>query len=164
MTATADFAQPDVPNLALVRTVDGSRMLIRILQRVFAVALVITTVGLWMAPGASWEPDMMLFKLSLSAIAALAGIGLWQNSLSPLAPTVEIDAAASELRLVREQSNGGRRLIERHSFAALEKVQQDGRQLAFFAADGRMLAEIMLSNAAAHAKLIGALRGVGKLA
>lgn len=164
MTFTAENAFSDNTMVGVPYMLDGNRMLMRMVSRGAAVTAAFIAVMVWLAPGATWESDVMLLKLGLSIAAVFASVAFWQGSLPPLPPTVEIDTDICELRLVRSEPDTGKRVIERCSFGSLQTVELHGRHIAFWAPGGRLLAEITLSNASAHAKLLAALRATGKLA
>ena len=163
MTITSENALSQSAMIGVPYMLDGSRMLMRMLSRGAAMTAAFMAVLVWLAPGASWESDVMLFKLGLSIAAIFASVAFWQGSLPPLPPSVEIDAENAELRLVRQDQHRDKCVIERCSFAGLQTVELNGRRIAFWAPGGRLLAEITLSNAYAHAQLLAALRAEGKL-
>jgi len=171
MTLTADHAFESGAAIGIPYKLDGNRSVLRLLARVAAMTAAFVAVFVWLAPGATWEADVatweadvMLFKLGVSIFAGYSAMALWQASLPPLPPSVEIDTANSELRLVRADSYGPRDVVERCRFDDLQMVELRGRHIAFWAPGGRLLAEITLSNATAHATLLAALRQAGKLA
>ena len=106
MTATSEFMNIQAPTLEPARMVDGGRMIIRSAQRLIGAALTLAAIGIWIAPGASWESDVMLFKLILSLTAVIAGLGLMGASTAPRAPEIQIDTIRREVRLVRRQRGG----------------------------------------------------------
>lgn len=163
MTFTAEQTFVPLPVVGAVHKLDGSRLVLRIALRIAAVATGLVAIFVWLAPGAGWESDMVLFKLMVSICASLAALWFWQGSLPPLPPTVEVDVAAAELRLVRVDAVEENRIIERCAFQDLHLVELAGRHITFWGKGNRLLAEITLSNATAHASLLGALRTSGKL-
>jgi hypothetical protein len=88
---------------------------------------------------------------------------LWELGLPPLPPTVEVDVAASELRLIREGAPAELRVLERCAFRDLHLVELRGHHFIFWGKGNRLLADITLSNATVHASLLGSLRSAGKL-
>lgn len=164
MTPTADHSFPRTATIGVPYKLDGNRMLMRGLLRGGAITAAFIAILVWLAPGASWESDIMLFKLGLSIAAMFVSVAFWQASLPQLSPFVEIDTDKTELRLVRNDEYNQGRVIERCSFDALDRVEVNGYQIAFWAPNGRLLAEITLSNVTAHAKLMVALRHADKLA
>lgn len=163
MTLTADYAFSNAPSIGVPYKLDGTRTLLRMLARGAAVTAAFVGVMVWLIPGGSLESDVMLFKMGVTIGAIYAALAFWQASLPPLPPSVEIDTAKGELRLVRSDVQNQRRVIEQCTFADLQKAEISGRHIAFWAAEGRLLAEITLSNATAHATLLAALRQAGKL-
>lgn len=164
MTLTAEQDVGRKPLCETANKRDGSRFIIRLALRVLAAALVLSGLCLWVLPGSNRESEVLLFKLVLSMTAFFGGVGLWQTGMAPAPPVVELDIKGGELRLVRECGPVRRRLIEQCRFDDLGGAEQNGRQITLWAKDARMLAEITLGNAAAHAILIRALRRAGKLA
>ena len=163
MTITADYAFAPAAATGIPYKLDGGRLVLRTFARIGAVACALVAVLIWLAPGATWESDAMLFKLLLFVVALMAAVGLWQVSLAPLPPTVEVDVVNREVRLIRAGAPTADRVIERCAFDDLHAVELQGRHITFWARGQRLLAEITLSNASAHAALLGALRAVGKL-
>ena len=56
--------------------VDGSRAVVRSVQRLLGAALVLAASGLWLTPGANFGSDVMLFKVGLSAVSVMLGASL----------------------------------------------------------------------------------------
>ncbi|MCX7565140.1 hypothetical protein OS189_02130 [Sulfitobacter sp. F26169L] len=164
MTMTANHVSEHATILGATHVLNGNRLVMRIAQRLGAVSLALVGVLVWLAPGAGWESEVMLFKLTASLISALLSVALWQYSLPPLPPMVEVDVAAAELRLIRDGAPAASRVLERCAFSDLHLVELAGRRITFWGQGNRLLAEVTLSNAAAHASLLGALRAAGKLA
>ncbi len=164
MTHTADHRFEPPAAISVAHTLNGSRMVLRIALKIGAATTALVAFMIWFAPGAGWESDIMLFKLMLSIMSGLLAIGLWQASLPPLPPTVVVDVAAAELRLIREGVPAEYRVLERCSFRDLHLVEMSGLHFTFWGQGNRLLADVTLSNAAIHASLLGALRSAGKLA
>ncbi|KEJ90338.1 hypothetical protein [Sulfitobacter donghicola] len=163
MTYATNSSFAPVPAIGIPYRLNGNRLMGRLAQRMGAATMMFVALFVWLAPGAGWESDIMLFKLMVSIIAAFLCVGLWQASLPPLPPIVEIDVAACEIRLVREGAPADQRILERCAFCDLHLVELEGRHITFWGHSNRLLAEITLSNATAHASLLAALRSAGKL-
>lgn len=163
MTVISDYAFERAPATGIVHVLDATRMLLRMALRFAALSSILVAVFIWLAPGASWENDVMLFKLALSVASIFVAIACWQAAAPPLPPTVEVDVSRGELRLVREGAPADQRLVKRCAFVDLQVVELKGRHIAFWEKGGHLLAEITLSNATAHAVLLHALRQAGKL-
>jgi hypothetical protein len=164
MTIVAEQTLTPQPDVGTADTLNNHRLVLRFVMRMGAVSMAFVALFVWLAPGAGWEGDMVLFKFMVSLCAGFIGIAFWQNSLPPLPPTVEVDVAASELRLIREGVAEDKRVLERCAFSDLHLVELAGRQITLWGKGNRLLAEFTLNNANAHAALLAALRGEGKLA
>jgi len=164
MTAVADYFSESAPLSGAVRSLGGGRLMLRLVLRIGACAFSLVALLIWVTPSAGTGGNIMLFKLLVSSLSVLVSMACWQAALPPLPPVVEIDVAGSELRLIREGAPASQRIIERCSFAELEDVELNGRSFTFWAKGGRLLAEISLSNATAHATLLHKLRVAGKIA
>ncbi len=164
MTVSADYAAEVAALRGITHVLNGSRFLIRTALKLGAASLALVALFVWLAPGASWESDLMLFKLALSIAAVFGAVAMWHGSRPVGAPTVEIDVANMELLLIREAPSEPHRIIERCAFVDLHAVDVYGHRVTFWGKGDRLLAEISLSNPTAHNALLGALRGLGKLA
>lgn len=163
MTATLTDPAQKAPLTEYARIADGARMIVRGVQRLFAVSLMLAIVALWFAPGSSWDPDVLLFKLVLSIVAGMGAIGFLLSSVRPEAPEVEIDTAAETVRLVRQDSGHGRVVLQSCAFRDLTQVERDGSILRLWDQDGVFIAEFMLSDKMALTSLVRGLRRAGKL-
>ncbi len=164
MTATAEFMKVEAAKLEPVHMADGGRMVVRAVQRLLGVALTLAAIGIWVAPGASWESDVMLFKLVLSVTALLAGFGLMHTSSTPSAPEVEIDTIRREVRLLRTAGDGSAEVLQRCAFADLSRAEQRGGHVRLWGQSGALLAEVTLTDRGVLKSLLAGLRDAGKLA
>ena len=139
-------------------------MMVRGAQRLLGVSLTIAALGLWLAPGASWESDVMLFKLILSVSAVIAGLALVSASGAPRAPEIIIDSIRREIRLVRCERGKGAVVLQSCAFSDLHHVEQDGCRLRLWEKSGDLLAEVVLTDRTALTSLVAGLRDAGKLA
>ncbi|WP_298836428.1 hypothetical protein [uncultured Roseobacter sp.] len=144
------------------RMLDGGRMLLRGALGVIGAALILTAVGLWLAPGADWSQDLLLIKLLVSVIGGMAGIAFLQSAVRPNAPRVEIDTIRHEVRLVRTRGRD-RWVLDRCSFQDLTRVENCGAHVQLWGRNDTLLAEVAASDRVAHRSLVTALRVAGKL-
>ncbi|WP_281992282.1 hypothetical protein [Sulfitobacter geojensis] len=164
MTASAEFMNTRPDAIEPVRMAGGGRMIVRGAQRLLGVSMTLAALGLWLAPGASWESDVMLFKLILSLTAVIAGLGLMGASTAPRAPEIQIDTIRREVRLVRRQRGGADQVLQSCGFAKLSRAEQDGNSVFLWDQAGLFLAEVSLTDRKALSSLVAGLRDVGKLA
>ncbi|MEM7521432.1 MAG: hypothetical protein AAF307_10380 [Pseudomonadota bacterium] len=163
MTATADFIQKDIPVTEPVRMVDGTRMIARGIQRLLGAALALAAVGLWVAPGSSWDNDILLFKLILSLTAVFAGIGLMSASAKPRAPEVQIDTIRREVRLVRRMTGAAPVVLQSCRFDELAQAEFDGATVKLWDTEGVFLADVCPTDRNALSSLVSGLRDAGKI-
>jgi hypothetical protein len=164
MSLTAEYTHQTPPAKGITYTLSGGRFLVRFALKLGAVSLALVAVFVWFAPGASWESDIMLFKLAMSIFAVFGAVVMWQGGMPVQAPDVEVDVAAGEVRLIRKNLSEEQQTIECCAFADLHGVDLCGRHIIFWGKGGHLLAEISLSNASAHAALVTSLRSAGKIA
>ncbi|MEO9685875.1 MAG: hypothetical protein ABJF86_10105 [Tateyamaria sp.] len=161
MTALADVTPPasigEVP-----RMVSGHRMMARVSRRMIGAVLVLTAVGLWVAPGASSDPDLVLIKLGLSMFVGFAGLAVLSGEHVVTPVRVEIDTVRREIRLVRGAGQA-HELVSRTMVRDLEKAEMDGMMVRLWDAEGGLLAEVALSDPAVRSGLMAVLRDEGKL-
>lgn len=163
MTATVDFNSPEAPTIEPLRMVDGARMIGRGFQRLFGVALAMTAVGLWLAPGSTFDADILLFKLILSLVALLGGLGLMTASAKPREPEIEIDTIRREVRLVRRMRGIAPIILDTYRFDALARAEFDGTIVKLWDRKGDFLAEVCPTDRTALNSLVGGLQDAGKL-
>ena len=164
MTVTADFMSARRTASELVFKTDGSRMLLRGLQRLVGFSLALTAAALWIVPGSNWDHDVLLFKLILSITSIIAGLVLMQSSARPVPPEIEIDTIRREVRLVRRSKTTSDTLVSRSTFAELGKVEVEGACVRLWDAKMTLLAEITLHDRDVRRSLLGGLRDEGVLA
>jgi hypothetical protein len=163
MTSTADFMDATALAVEPARMADGGRMIVRGAQRLVGVSLTIAALGLWLAPGSSWESDVMLFKLILSITAVIAGLGLVSASSTPRAPEVEIDTIRREVRLVRRQRGVAPVVLQSCAFSKLARAEHEGTNVRLWDESGAFLAEVSLTDRAALTSLVAGLSDEAKL-
>lgn len=162
MTSAADPATFASISPQPVRTLDGNRMMMRGLQGVIGAALVLTALGLWFAPGASWAQDVLLMKLGASVVAGMLGLACLQGIARPAPPKVEIDTIRHEVRLVRTRGKD-RFVLDRCAFRDLTLVENSGTHLALWGKNDTLIAEVAASDRITHRSLVTALRVAGKI-
>ncbi|MEM1350716.1 MAG: hypothetical protein AAGF27_00140 [Pseudomonadota bacterium] len=162
MTSAADPATFDAVAPKTARSLDGSRLVTRGFQGIVGCAMLITAVGLWFAPGASWAQDLLLMKLLASALGAMIGMACLQAFLSPAPPKVEIDTIRHEVRLVRTRGKD-RYVLDRCKFSELTLVENSDTHVQLWGKNNTLIAEVAASDRVTHRSLVTALRVAGKI-
>lgn len=161
MTAVTDFTAP-TPLADAPRMIHGGRWLARIGQRMGGAALVLAAVGLWVAPGASWDMDLALMKMGLSLAIGFAGLAILTAGRAVPSIEIEIDTVRREVRLVRGKGRA-RTLVSRTAIADLGPAELHGNMARLWAADGALVAEVAMGDPDLRRGLTAALRDEGKL-
>ncbi|APE43832.1 hypothetical protein BOO69_10715 [Sulfitobacter alexandrii] len=143
--------------------VDGGRMLVRSVQRIFGAGLFLAAFVIWLAP-VTEQHEVMLFRLFLSAAAAIAGIGLMLASGRPASPEVRIDTIRRTVSLVRPGVEGRHAMLSHCAFADLGAAEITGGVVRLWDGGGRLLAVVTLTDKVVLNSLINGLRDAGKIA
>ncbi len=162
MTSAADPATFESLASKTVRSVDGGQIVARGFQAVVGAALLLTAIGLWFAPGASWAQDLLLMKLLASAVGGMVGLACLQTFMRPAPPKVEIDTIQHEVRLVRT-SGKDRYVLDRCKFSDLTLVENSDTHVQLWGKNNTLIAEVAASDRVTHRSLVTALRVAGKL-
>ncbi|WP_299730860.1 hypothetical protein [uncultured Tateyamaria sp.] len=161
MTAITDFStQHDIGEAP--HMVDGASWMTRGAQSVGGIALVLAAIGLWITPGAAFDPDLALIKLGVSATLILMGLAIIQAGWARPMVEVEIDTVRREVRLMRGKGRA-RSLVSRTSIADLGPAEVRGNMARLWTTDGSLVAEVAMSDPDLRRSLMGALRDAGKI-
>ena len=75
-----------------------------LLLRVLGAALVLSSTGLWLLPGADYDPDLALFKIGISVAFLFAGLVLMLVNDPDAQPDVCFDPIRRELRILQNSA------------------------------------------------------------
>ncbi len=111
------------------------------------VVLCVAALGLWLVPGASFDPALMLMKLGLSIVFLIAGSLCLMLARRDTHPEVELDANRGILRILERNARGGVESSVEVSYDDLSEV--DFRDGMLIARDhhGRAVVEMPVENA-----------------
>jgi|TARA_R110000787_G_scaffold118209_2_gene228988 hypothetical protein len=132
------------------------------MQRLVGVSLLMASSGLWLAPGANWNNEVMLMKMALSAISLLVGVWLILSGQKPAAPEIQIDTVRREVRLVRPGPLGADLLLQKCRFSDLSKVKREDRVLMFWDEKGDFIADVYIGHQSVMDVLISGLLDSGQ--
>ncbi|MGR3604863.1 hypothetical protein [Sulfitobacter sp.] len=162
MTVTSDFMTSGQIRLSTGGTVSGTRSILRLMQRLVGVSLLMASSGLWLAPGANWNNEVMLMKMALSAISLLVGVWLILSGQKPAAPEIQIDTVRRVVRLVRPGPLGADLLLQKCRFSDLSKVKREDRVLRFWDEKGDFIADVYIGHQSVMDVLISGLLDSGQ--
>ena len=162
MTVTSDFMTSGQLRLSTGGTVSGTRSILRLMQRLVGVSLLMASSGLWLAPGANWNNEVMLMKMALSAISLLVGVWLILSGQKPAAPEIQIDTVRRVVRLVRPGPLGADLLLQKCRFSDLSKVKREDRVLMFWDEKGDFIADVYIGHQSVMDVLISGLLDSGQ--
>jgi len=162
MTVTSDFMTSGQIRLSTGGTVSGTRSILRLMQRLVGVSLLMASSGLWLAPGANWNNEVMLMKMALSAISLLVGVWLILSGQKPAAPEIQIDTVRRVVRLVRPGPLGADLLLQKCRFSDLSKVKREDRVLRFWDEKGDFIADVYIGHQSVMDILISGLLDSGQ--
>lgn len=161
MTALADVSTY-TPLAEAPRMVGAQRMIARGSRRMVGATLILAALGLWIAPGGSWDADIALIKLGLSLFSGFAGLAVLSGEPVVAPVQVEIDTVRREVRLVRGKGRA-RELVSRTAVRDLGQAEMDGAMVRLWDSKGTLLAEVALSDPAVRRGLMSVLRDEGKV-
>lgn len=135
----------------------------RIVLRLAGVALFLCAAGLWFAPGVQTTPDMIFFKLVLTALFAVSGVLLLRGGGTCAQPVIELDTIRREMRVTRPGRDSAHTTFTRCAFRDLARVVQEGDVLRLWDSTGTCVGSVKLGCDAGAHSILGALRDAGKL-
>ncbi len=141
---------------------DNARIILRTLSRGLGAAMVIGAFGLWLVPGSSWAPDLMIIKLGISLSVGFLGLAFWQSGNALQAPYIEVDTIRREVRLMRGRKRN-KVLLARCRFFELAEAEVEDDVVRLWDHKGEFLAEVEMADKRLQQSLISGLRDAGKL-
>lgn len=131
---------------AKLKARDGGRAIKRGLQRFVGFTLCLAAFGIWIAPGATWDNELNLFKMLLSLVCAISGAAMWQVGKSAgAAPELEIDTIRQEVRLVRWEGTQ-RDLVARRHFKDIHAADINNQYVQLWEPSGALMAEMEIKD------------------
>lgn len=111
------------------------------------VVLCVAALGLWLVPGASFDPSLMLIKLGLSIFLMIGGLLCLSVARRDSFPEVELDARGARLRIHERNASG--RILETIEVPYDDLSEVDFRDGMLIARDhhGRAVVEMPVENA-----------------
>lgn len=146
MTATNDFMMrhaPETrrfePEMPVMLGFEGGRALIRTIFRIVGTALILTAPLMWVLPGTTTAPDILLMKLGVSFFFFLCGLALLMRNHVDALPEAYFDPIRRELRVLQKNDRGRPQTIMRRSYDSLGGARITSRAIELWDVDGSVL-------------------------
>lgn len=89
----------------------GTDAVIEIALSAIGAVLVLTAFGQWLLPGSLYTGDMVMMKLVLTVILAVAGAAIFSMSARGFRPEVQVDGSRGEIRFLSRNPRGRGRIL-----------------------------------------------------
>jgi len=119
------------------------------LLRFTGTVLVLSGPGLWLLPGATADPALMLYKLGASVFFIFCGAALILRNKTLAQPEIYFDPIRREMRILHKTDRGRPVTVLRRSYDTLGAAKITGGQLEIWDMDGSILLNIPLADASA---------------
>ena len=145
MPEVADLAAADAEARLPIRLAQiGSPAIVSIFLRICGTALILTAPALWLLPGSSLAPDLLLIKFGMTLLFFLCGLALLMRNHSDSQPEVYFDPIRREMRVLQRNERGRPETILRRSYDTLGAVQFSKRSVELWDVDGSVLMRLSL--------------------
>ncbi|KIC08329.1 hypothetical protein RA19_20365 [Leisingera sp. ANG-M1] len=134
-----------------------------VLLRVLGAAMILSSTGLWLVPGAGADPEMNLIRIGISVAFLLAGLVLMTAHEAENRPEACFDPVRRELRVLQRDSRGRPRTVLRRSYDTLGGVRLTASTVQMFETDGSLLIELPVGSAAMRSHLRDQLSGAVRI-
>lgn len=134
-----------------------------ILFRLFGAAMILSSTGLWLVPGAGADPEMNLIRMGVSVAFLLAGLVLMTAHEPSNRPEACFDPVRREMRVLQRDNRGRPSTVLRRSYESLGGVRLTAASVKMYEADGSLLIELPLQSAAMRSQLRDQLSGAVRI-
>ena len=131
--------------LPLVLTFRPNYHLRSIVMRVVGAAMVLSSTGIWLMPGAAYDPEMALIKIGISVFFLFAGMALMMINDPDGHPDAYFDPIRRELRVLQRSGKGRPRTVLRRGYDSLGSVRFKDRSVELFEIDGTLLIRLPIN-------------------
>ncbi|MVO14765.1 hypothetical protein [Parasedimentitalea huanghaiensis] len=146
--------------LPLVLTFRPNWQLRSLVLRVLGAAMVLSSTGMWLMPGAAYDPEMALIKIGVSIFFLFAGIALMMINDPDSHPDAYFDPIRRELRVLQRSNKGRPRTVLRRGYDSLGSVRFKDRSVELFEIDGSLLIRLPINVGTTRQLLRDQLSGV----
>ncbi|WP_291731556.1 hypothetical protein [Leisingera sp. F5] len=133
------------------------------LLRVLGAAMILSSTGLWLVPGAGADPEMNLIRIGISVVFLLIGLVLMTAHDPGSRPEACFDPVRRELRVLQRDDRGRPRTVLRRSYDTLGGVRLTAATVQMYETDGSLLIELPIGSAAMRSQLRDQLSGAVRI-
>jgi hypothetical protein len=130
-----------------------------VMLRVMGAALVLSSTGIWVLPGAGHDPDLALMKIGVSVVFLFVGLILMTTNDPKSQPDAFFDPVRRELRILETARDGRSRTLLRRSYDSIGSVRFGENMVEIREADGQVLVTLPLPGLEARRQLRNQLAG-----
>ena len=134
-----------------------------VLLRVLGAAMILSSTGLWLVPGAGADPEMNLIRIGVSVAFLLVGLILMTAHEPGSQPEACFDPVRQELRILKLDKRGQPRTVLRRRYDSIGGARLTENSALFYEHDGNVLVEVPLGSAVARSQLRDQLSGAVQL-
>ncbi len=158
MAATSDFFIEARAEPISLPYVVGSDAILRPIQMACGLGMIVAAFFLWIAPGATWDADLVLFKSVVTIILGFGGLMFLQTGrAAPGVQEVQIDLAAQRLSILRRNIRGA--IVPQTFRLAQLRIERSSPDIVEFRDQhGAHIADVMLKDAQLRRHLLTAFQ------
>jgi len=134
-----------------------------VLLRVLGAAMILSSTGLWLVPGAGADPEMNLIRIGVSVAFLLVGLILMTAHEPGSQPEACFDPVRRELRVLQRDSRGRPRTVLRRGYETLGGARLTASSVQMYESDGSLLIELPVSSAGMRSHLRDQLSGAVRI-
>ncbi|SLN44879.1 hypothetical protein TRL7639_02408 [Falsiruegeria litorea R37] len=135
-----------------------------VIFRIAGTALILGSAGMWVLPGTSVDPDLIVMKLGLSFFLLLSGMVLLMMHHVDNQPDAYFDPIRREVRVLQKNNRGRPQTVLRRSYESLGSVKFHERQMDLYDVDGSILMKLPLASPEVRQALRNQLSGMVNIA
>ncbi|WP_264213751.1 hypothetical protein [Leisingera thetidis] len=134
-----------------------------VVLRLLGVAMILSSTGLWLVPGAGADPEMNLIRMGVSIAFLLGGLVLMTAHQPGSGPEACFDPVRRELRVLQRDSRGRPRTVLRRSYDTLGGARLTASAVQMLETDGSLLIELPIGSAEMRSHLRDQLSGAVRI-
>lgn len=136
----------------------GHSTTVRAASVLFGFAFIWAGAGLWLVPGLSLEPSVLLTKMFLSVMMVTAGVGMTQIATEKPNSELHFDARHRQVHMVESLPRGRTHVVKTLNYEDIARVNVTDTELVMLNEQGKILVELPLDGPHARLDAIAHLR------